>query len=97
MAAALDRVAGGDGLSIVYSHVISEAVDHGRLAVVDVPGTPVNGFLYANALGGDRRSPTAAALLRWVTTPTATHALQNGSSGVPMTRFRPPVYVTLWR
>jgi DNA-binding transcriptional LysR family regulator len=97
MAAALDRVAAGDGLSMVYSHVITSSVDDGRLAIVDVPGTPVNGLLYASALGSDRRAPTASALLRWINTPLATHAMQTVSSGVPMTRFRPPVYVTLWR
>jgi DNA-binding transcriptional LysR family regulator len=97
MAAALDRVAAGDGLSIVYSHVISASIEDGRLAVVSVPGTPLNGLLYASALGADRRAPTASALLRWITTPLATHAMQTASSGVPMTRFRPPVYVTLWR
>jgi DNA-binding transcriptional LysR family regulator len=97
MAAALDRVAAGDGLSMVYSHVINTAVQDGRLAIVDVPGTPVNGLLYASALGADRQAPTAAALLRWITTPLATHAMQTVSSGVPMTKFRPPVYVTLWR
>jgi DNA-binding transcriptional LysR family regulator len=97
MAAAMDRVAAGDGLSIVYSHVITPAVQAGRLAVVEVPGTPLNGLLYASALAADRRSPTAAALLRWITTPLATHAMQTASSGVPMNKFRPPVYVTLWR
>jgi DNA-binding transcriptional LysR family regulator len=97
LAAALDRVSAGDGRAVVYSHVIGPALAEGRLAVVDLPGTPVSGMLYASALSGDRRSPTAAALLRWITTPMATHVMQNGTSGVPMTRFRPPVYVTLWR
>ena len=97
MAAALERVAAGDGLSIIYSHVISQLVDSGRLAVVDVPGTPLNVMLYASTLAGDRRSPTAAALLRWISTPMATHVMLSRSSGVPMKRFRPPVYVTLWQ
>jgi DNA-binding transcriptional LysR family regulator len=97
MAAALDRVSAGDGLSLVYSHVITSSVQDGRLAVVDVPGTPVNGMLYASALSADRQAPTASALLRWIITPPATHAMQTVSSGVPMTKFRPPVYVTLWR
>ncbi len=97
MAAALDRVSAGDGLSVVYSHVIGPAIADGRLAVVDIPGTPLNGLLYASSLSGDRRAPTAAALLRWITTPMATHVMLTASSGVPMNRFRPPVYVTLWR
>lgn len=96
-AAALDRVSAGDGLSVVYSHVIGPAIENGRLAVVDVPGTPLTGLLYASALGGDRRAPSAAALLRWITTPMATHVMLTASRGVPMNRFRPPVYVTLWR
>jgi LysR family transcriptional regulator, low CO2-responsive transcriptional regulator len=96
MSAALERVAAGDGLSIVYSHVIGPVVASGRLSIVDVPGTPVNGLLYASALNAERRAPTAAAMLRWITTPMATHAMQAVSSGVPMNKFRPPVYVTLW-
>ena len=97
VAAALDRVTAGEGLTIVYGHVVQPAVRDGRLSVVTVPGTPVNGLLYASALSVDRRAPTASALLRWITTPMATHAMQTVSSGVPMAKFRPPVYVTLWR
>lgn len=95
-AAALERVAAGDGLALVYSHVIGPAVEGARLAVVDVTGTPINGLLYASALTSDRRAPTASALLRWVTTPMATQVMLTRSSGVPMNRFRPPVYVTIW-
>jgi DNA-binding transcriptional LysR family regulator len=96
MVSALDRVAAGDGLSIVFAHVVFPLVRDGRLTVVDVPGTPLTGLLWASALSADRRSPTANALLRWITTPMATHAMQSVSTGVPMNRFRPPVYANVW-
>ncbi|MGH9126776.1 MAG: LysR family transcriptional regulator [Acidimicrobiales bacterium] len=97
LVSALERVAAGDGLSMAYAHVVGPAVRDGRLRVVDLPGTPVNGLLWASALHAERRSATATALLRWITTPMATHAMQTVSTGVPMSRFTPPVYVTLWR
>jgi hypothetical protein len=76
--------------------VVRDELRRGSLATLDVSGTPINGLLYASALKGDRRSATAAALCRFVTTPAATQALLARSTGVPMNEFRPAVHVTLW-
>jgi DNA-binding transcriptional LysR family regulator len=93
---ALDAVAAGEGLSVAFVHLIRDELRRGMLSAVDVPGTPTNGMLYASALRGERRSQTAAALCRFVTTPAATQALLARSTGVPVHHFRPTVHVTLW-
>ena len=51
---------------------------------------------HAATLGADRRSESADALRRFVTTPEATQAIVARPGGVPAGRFRPPVYVTIW-
>jgi DNA-binding transcriptional LysR family regulator len=94
--ASLNSVAAGAGLSIAFHHMVREDLRRGALATLDVPGTPINGMLYASALKGDRRSATAAAFCRFVTTPAATQALMSRPQGVPMSAFRPAVHVTIW-
>jgi DNA-binding transcriptional LysR family regulator len=94
--ASLNAVAGGAGLSIAFHHVVRDELRRGSLAVLDVSGARLTGMLYASALTGERRSTTAAALCRFVTTPAATQAVLTRSKGVPMNEFRPPVHVTIW-
>lgn len=94
--AALNAVATGDGLSIAFLHLVRDELRHGTLRVLDLPGTPINGMLYASSLRGERRSQTASALCRFVTTTSATQALLARASGVPVNHFRPTVHVTLW-
>ena len=65
--------------------------------LVEVPRMPTpSGLLYASTLGADRCSPAAAALRRFLATPTATQAVLLHSGGRPAKQFKPPVYVTLW-
>ena len=42
------------------------------------------------------RSNTASALRRFLGTPEAMHLMRSPAAGVPPSRFRPPVYVTIW-
>ncbi|MEU9190508.1 LysR family transcriptional regulator [Streptomyces sp. NPDC048484] len=94
--ASLNAVAAGAGLSVAFLHVVRDDLRRGSLAVLDVVGARLGGMLYASALTGERRSTTAAALCRFVTTPAATQAVLTRSNGVPMSEFRPPVHVTIW-
>lgn len=93
---ALDAAAAGEGLAVGFLHLIRDELRRGMLTALEVPGTPTNGMLYASALRGERRSQTAAALCRFVTTPAATQALLARSTGVPVHHFKPTVHVTLW-
>ncbi|MGC5562454.1 LysR family transcriptional regulator [Streptomyces sp. FR-108] len=94
--ASLNAVAAGAGLSVAFLHVVRDDLRRGSLVRLDVTGARLGGMLYASALTGERRSPTAAALCRFVTTPAATQAVLTRSNGVPMNEFRPPVHVTIW-
>ncbi|WP_042424955.1 LysR family transcriptional regulator [Streptacidiphilus anmyonensis] len=94
--AALNAVAAGYGLSLAMLHLVRDQLRHGVLAVVDVPGTPVDGMLRASALRGERRSPTASALCRFVTTPPALQSLLARTTGVPGGHYHPTVRVSLW-
>jgi hypothetical protein len=64
---------------------------------LDVRTTPLEELWHASTLGPERRPELASALRRFITTPEATQAMLARSSDVPAGRFRPPVYVTLWR
>ncbi|MBP0453077.1 LysR family transcriptional regulator [Kitasatospora sp. RG8] len=94
--AALGAAVAGDGLSLAVLHLVRDELRHGTLTVVAVPGTPVNGVLRAAALHGDRRSPAASALFRFVTTPAAVQSLLARATGVPVDHYRPTVRVSLW-
>jgi len=95
-AAAQAAAAAGEGVMLVIAHTALDALRHGALARLDVRGTPREGLWHAATLSGDRRSPVADALCRFVTTSDATQAIVARPGGVPAGRFRPPVYVTIW-
>ena len=95
-AAAQAAAAAGEGVMLAIAHTVLDAVRRGTLVRLDVRGTPRDGMWHAATLPGDRRSPVADALRRFVTTPDATQAIVARPGGVPAGRFRPPVYVTIW-
>ncbi|HEX2104878.1 MAG TPA: substrate-binding domain-containing protein, partial [Solirubrobacteraceae bacterium] len=95
-AAALSAAQGGQGLMLAVAHTVVDALRRGALARLDVRDTPIEGLWHATALGPERRSAAAWALLRFITTPEAVHAMLSGRAGVPAGRFRPSTYVTLW-
>ena len=78
------------------AHLVAPEVVRGRLAVLPVEGTPVDLLWHVTTLGADRRSPMATRLRRFLDTPDAMQAIHRADGSVPVSRFRPPVYVTLW-
>ncbi|MEU9128379.1 LysR family transcriptional regulator [Kitasatospora sp. NPDC048540] len=94
--AALGAAVAGDGLALAPAHLVRDELRRRVLTVVAVPGTPVDAVLRASALHGDRRTPTAAALCRFVTTPAAVRSLLARAAGVPAGHYRPTVRVSLW-
>jgi DNA-binding transcriptional LysR family regulator len=95
-AAAVGAVEAGNGVMLAVAHTVVDPLRRGALARLDVAGTPVEGLWHATALAADRRTAAAWALLRFVTTPEAVHAMLSGGAGVPAGRFRPTTYVALW-
>jgi DNA-binding transcriptional LysR family regulator len=95
-AAAWDAAEQGAGVAPAISHLASRHVERGALRRLDVQSTPVQLLWYASALSRERRSAPVAALMHFLTTPEAMQAMHRSDGAVPASRFRPPIYVTLW-
>jgi LysR family transcriptional regulator, low CO2-responsive transcriptional regulator len=86
----------GEGVAPAIAHLVSRDIERGVLHRLDVASTPVQLLWYVSALPVQRRSPGVATLLRFLTTPEAMQSMHRSDGAVPASRFRPPVYVTLW-
>jgi LysR family transcriptional regulator, low CO2-responsive transcriptional regulator len=88
--------ADGGGVSLAVEHLVAQQLRRGELSLVDVPGTPVDGCWCATLLEREHRSAVASSLRRFLSTPEAMQLMRSPAAGVPLSRFRPPVYVTIW-
>ena len=95
-AAAWSAVAEGHGVAPALATLVAPDVAEGRLVVLPVVGTPVDMLWYASALEPSRRSPAVTRFLQFLGTPDAMYVMHRADGSVPVARFRPPVYVTLW-
>ncbi len=95
-AAAWSAASTAEGIAPAVDHLIAPEVDRGALVRLAVPGMPIDGLWHVNSLAGDRRSVITTKLRRFMQTPEATQAMYRADGGVPASRFRPPVYVTIW-
>jgi DNA-binding transcriptional LysR family regulator len=94
--AAWAAAADGAGVAPAVEHLVAQQLRRGELALVDVPGAPVVATWHATLLERQHRSTAASALRRFLTTPEAMQLMRSPAAGVPPSRFRPPVYVTIW-
>jgi DNA-binding transcriptional LysR family regulator len=94
--AAWAAAADGAGVAPAVEHLVSHQLRRGELSLAEVPGTPVVGYWHATLLEREKRSTAASALRRFLSTPEAMHLMRSPATGVPPSRFRPPVYVTIW-
>jgi LysR family transcriptional regulator, low CO2-responsive transcriptional regulator len=94
--AAWAAAADGAGVAPAIEHLVSQQLRRGELSLVDVPGLPVEACWYATLPERDRRSDAADSLRRFLSTPAAMHLMLSPAAGVPPSRFKPPVYVTIW-
>ncbi|MEY2400902.1 MAG: LysR family transcriptional regulator, low CO2-responsive transcriptional regulator [Ilumatobacteraceae bacterium] len=94
--AAWSAAAAGEGVAPAIDHMVTAEVDRGALAKVRAPDMPLDLLLYVSSLESQRRSNAADRLRRFVRTPDAMQAMYRPDIGVPVAKFRPPVYVTLW-
>jgi len=86
----------GEGVAPAISHLVAAELRHGSLVCLPVEQMPLELMWHATTLTADRGSPAKSALRRFISSPDATHAMHTPLSGVPPSRFRPPVYVTIW-
>ena len=93
--AAWAAAAAGDGVAPAIEQLWVRD-PHPEVAPLAVAGTPIERLWHVSMLQGDRRPAVAARLHRFLATPDATQAMFRADGGVPASRFRPPVYITLW-
>jgi hypothetical protein len=75
---------------------VAQQLRRGELSLVDVPGVPMDACWQVSMLDRQQRSASVSALRRFLGTPEAMHLMRSPAEGVPPSRFRPPVYVTIW-
>jgi DNA-binding transcriptional LysR family regulator len=94
--AALAAAADGAGVALAIEHLVSHQLRRGELSLIDLPGFPVEECWHATLLERERRSTAASALRRFLGTPEAMQLMRSPAAGMPPSRFKPPVYVTIW-
>jgi DNA-binding transcriptional LysR family regulator len=94
--AAWAAAADGAGVAPAVEHLVTQQLRRGELSLVDLPGASLDGCWHATLLERQQRSTAASSLRRFLSTPEAMHLMRSPATGVPPSRFRPPVYVTIW-
>ena len=94
--AAWAAAADGAGVAPAVEHLVTQQLRRGELSLVDLPGASLEGCWHATLLERQQRSTAASSLRRFLGTPEAMHLMRSPATGVPPSRFRPPVYVTIW-
>ncbi|HEY2280736.1 MAG TPA: LysR family transcriptional regulator [Streptosporangiaceae bacterium] len=94
--AAWAAAASGAGVAPGVAHLLASQVRRGELRVVDTPATPMEATWYVTTLRRERRPAIAGSMRHFLGTPEAMKLMRSPGSGVPPSKFRPPVYVTIW-
>jgi DNA-binding transcriptional LysR family regulator len=94
--AAWAAAADGAGIAPAPAHLVGQQLRRGELALVELAAPRIDADWYATTLHRDRRSAAVSALRSFLGTPEAMRLMRSPAAGVPPSRFRPPVYVTIW-
>jgi DNA-binding transcriptional LysR family regulator len=94
--AAWAAAADGTGVAPAVEHLVAQQLRRGELSRVDQPGCRVDACWHVTLLGRQHQSTAASSFRRYLSTPEAMHLMRSPAGGVPPSRFRPPVYVTIW-
>jgi LysR family transcriptional regulator, low CO2-responsive transcriptional regulator len=94
--AAWAAAADGAGVAPAVEHLVAQQLRRGELSPAEVAGTPMDAYWHVTLLERQHRSAAASAFRRFLGTPEAMRLMRAPATGVPPSRFRPPVYVTIW-
>jgi DNA-binding transcriptional LysR family regulator len=94
--AAWAAAADGAGVAPAVEHLVAQQVRRGELTPVEVRGTPADAYWTVTLLERQHRSTASSAFRRFLGTPEAMQLMRSPATGVAPSRFRPPVYVTIW-
>jgi LysR family transcriptional regulator, low CO2-responsive transcriptional regulator len=94
--AAWAAAADGSGVAPAVEHLVAQQLRRGDLSLVELGGAAADGCWQVTLLERQHRSTAASAFRRFLGTPEAMQLMRAPAAGVPPSRFRPPVYVTIW-
>ena len=94
--AAWAAAASGAGVAPGVAHLLAPQIRRGELRVAETPATPMEATWYVTTLRRERRPAIAGSMRHFLGTPEAMKLMRSPGSGVPPSKFRPPVYVTIW-
>jgi DNA-binding transcriptional LysR family regulator len=94
--AAWAAAADGAGVVPAVANLVASHLRRGELQAVHLDSPPVHASWYATTLRPEHRSITTTHMLNFLATPDAMQIMCSTGVGVPPSRFRPPVYVTIW-
>ena len=94
--AAWAAAASGAGVAPGVAHLLASQIRRGELRVIETPATPMEATWYVTTLRRERRPAIAGSMRHFLGTPEAMKLMRSPGSGVPPSKFRPPVYVTIW-
>ena len=95
-AAAIAAAVTGEGIAPAVDHLLGDLRATPTLVRLAVDGTPRDSLWHASTLAADRRTSMAGRFARFLSTPDALHEMHHLGLGVSATRFKPPIYVTIW-
>nr|WP_247648645.1 LysR family transcriptional regulator [Saccharomonospora xinjiangensis] len=95
-AASWSAASDGGGVSIAVEHLVAPLVRRRELTVLPTPATPMPLCWHITTPARQRCSAAAASLRYFLGTPAAMQVMRRPGNGVPPSRFRPPVHVTIW-
>jgi DNA-binding transcriptional LysR family regulator len=94
--AAWAAAAGGAGVVPAVAGLIAGHVRRGELFTVTLESPPPRPCWYATTLKPEHRTTATTQLLNFLATPDAMQIMCPTGTGVPPSRLKPPVYVTIW-
>ncbi|MER5999688.1 LysR family transcriptional regulator [Nonomuraea angiospora] len=94
--AAWKAAAEGSGMAPATAHLVASQLRRGELVAVETAATPLAAYWYATTLEPPNRSVAAGTFLDFLTTPAATQVMRTPDDGIPRSRFRPPIHVSIW-
>jgi DNA-binding transcriptional LysR family regulator len=94
--AAWASAADGNGVAPAVASLVSPQIRRGELHILSTEVTPVTGRWHVTTLRSERRTEPTSYLRNFLSTPDAMQLMCSPGTGVPPSRFRPPVYVTIW-
>jgi DNA-binding transcriptional LysR family regulator len=94
--AAWESAAAGHGVAVAIAHLVGGRLRRRELRLVETPATPMASDWYVTSLDAEHRTAAVSSFRQFLASPRAMAQMREPGAGVPPSKFRPPVHVTIW-